>query len=183
MITIRAARPADAAAIAGIHADAWRVPAAGQPPSETIAEYGYDSRLTYWKKLLVHSPQGVFLAEDDALGPMGFVSCGAAHDPIRTEAGNFRGEVHALFVRPVCQGMGLGQKLFETAIGNLRKAGYSAVMLWAPAENSVCKFYERMAGQPIGDRMVTAGGQDLREVAYGWGGRLTNQAPALPKNP
>lgn len=182
MITLRAARPADAAAIAGIHVDAWRAPHADISPSEATAANGYDSRLSYWKKLLVHSPQGVFLAGDDALGPMGFVSCGAAHDPIRTEAGNFRGEVYALFVRPVCQGMGLGQKLLEAAIGNLRKAGYSAVMLWVPADNTVCKFYERMAGQPIGDRMTTVGGKDVRELAYGWGGRLSNPTPALPKN-
>lgn len=177
MIQLRAARPADAAAIASIHSETWQETYAGLLPPEVMAAQNYDVRLAHWKKTLVHSPQGIFIAEDDKLGPMGFVSSGASRDPIRIETGNFRGEVYALYVRPVCQGMGLGQQLLESAIANLGRAGYSAVMLWVLAGNSACKFYERMGGQPIGERMETFSGKELREIAYGWGGKL----PRPPK--
>lgn len=177
MIQLRAARPTDAAAIAAIHADTWQETYARLLPPAALKAMDYDSRLAFWKKTLVHSPQGVFIAEDDALGPMGFVSSGQSRDPIRIETGNFRGEIYALYVRPVCQGMGLGQQLLESAIVNLGRAGYSAVMLWVLADNSACKFYERMGGQPISERMEDFAGQSLREIAYGWGGKL----PKPPK--
>lgn len=179
MIQLRAARPADAAAIATIHADTWQVTYAGILPPEMIAAQGYDVRLAFWKKTLVHSPQGVFIAEDDKLGPMGFASSGLAAVPVRLETGNFRGEIYAHYVRPVCQGMGLGAQLLESTLANLSRAGYSAVMLWVLADNSACKFYERMGGQPISERTSDFSGSQLREVAYGWGGKLP--APKRPE--
>ena len=144
----------------------------GLLPPEVLAAQSYDVRLAHWKKTLVHTPQGIFMAEDDKLGPMAFASSGPSRDPIRIETGNFRGEVYSLYVRPVCQGLGLGQQLMESCIANLGRAGYSAVMLWVLAGNPACKFYERMGGQPIGDRLETFGGKELREIAYGWGGKL-----------
>lgn len=177
MIQLRAARLADAAAIAGIHADTWKATYVSLLPPESIAANDYDASLKFWKKTLVQAPQGVFLAEDDTLGPMGFVSCGAARDAIRIDMGNFRGEVYALYVRPVCQGMGLGLKLLESGIANLSRAGYSAVMLWVLAENPATGFYERAGGQPIGERALTMAGKEIREVAYGWGGRLPTPKP------
>lgn len=173
MIQFRAARPADAAAIAGMHADA------DLPSPEFVKAGEYDSYLAWWKKLLIHAPQGVFLAEDDALGHMGFVHCGASRQPVQSEAGNFRGEIFALVVRPVCQGMGLGQQLLEAAIGNLRKAGYSAVMACIQAENANRKFLERMGGQSIDERMMRLDEKEIAEIIYGWGGKL----PAPPKRP
>ncbi len=179
MIQLRAARPSDAAAIASIHSDTWRETYAAILPPEILAAQSYDTRLAFWKKTLVHSPQGVFLAEDDRLGPMGFASGGPARDPIRIETGNFRGEVYALYVRPVCQGMGLGAQLLESALANLSRAGYSAVMLWVLADNPACKFYERMGGQPISERTTDYSGKVVREIAYGWGGKLP--APKRPE--
>lgn len=177
MIQLRAARPADASIIAGIHADSSMLAYASLLPPEVMAEKGYDKRLQFWKKTLVQAPQGVFLAEDDALGPMGFVSCGAAREPLRIDMGNFRGEVYALYVRPVCQGMGLGLQLLESAIANLSRAGYSAVMLWVLAENPATGFYQRAGGHPIAERSTDYGGKMIREVAYGWGGRLPSPKP------
>ena len=101
-----------------------------------------------------------------------------APEAIRIEAGSFRGEIYALYVRPVCQGMGLGKELFEAALVNLGRAGFSAVMLRILADNPTAKFFERMGGQPIGERMVELGGKTLREIAYGWGGKLPKPAKA-----
>jgi len=172
MIQLRAARPTDAAAIATIHADTWAETYAGILPPDAISANNYDACLKFWKTELVHAPQGVFIAEDDKLGPMGFVSVGPAKDPLRIEAGNFRGEILRLYVRPVCQGMGLGAQLLESALANLSRAGYSAVMLWVFADNPACKFHERMGGQPVGERSTEYSGKIMREVAYGWGGKL-----------
>lgn len=183
MIQLRAARPADAAAIAAIHADTWQESYSAILPPEAIAAHNYDACLKFWKMELVHSPQGVFMAEDDKLGPMGFVSGGLAKEPIRIENGNFRGEIFKLYVRPVCQGMGLGQQLLESAIANLSRAGYSAVMLWVFADIPACQFYERMGGQPIAERSADYCGKMMREVAYGWGGKLPAPKPPERKVP
>ncbi len=179
MIQLRAARPADAATIAQIHADTWAESFAGFLPPEAITASNSDACLKFWKPELVHSPQGVFIAEDDKLGPMGFVNVGPATDPLRLDTGNFRGEILKLYVRPVCQGMGLGAQLLESALANLSRAGYSAVMLWVFADSHACKFFERMGGQPIGERITDYSGREIREIAYGWGGKLP--APKPPK--
>lgn len=179
MIQFRAARPTDAAAIAAIHADTWAETYVGVLPPGAITANNYDACLKFWKTELVHAPQGVFIAEDDKLGPMGFVSVGPAQNLLRIETGNFRGEILRLYVRPVCQGMGLGAQLLESALANLSRAGYSAVMLWVFADTPACKFYERMGGQPIGERNTDYSGKTMREVAYGWGGKLPK--PARPE--
>ena len=170
MIQLRAARPADASAIARIDADTWATAYHGILPPVSRLAHGYDARLKFWKLHLIRAPQGVFLAEDVGIGPMGFVSCGPAREPIRTADGNFRGEIYALYVRPVCQGMGLGRQLLDAAIGNLLKAGYSAAMLWVLTENPATGFYHHIGGRVIGERNISLGGKQIAETAYGWGG-------------
>jgi len=170
MIQLRAARPNDASAIARIDADTWQTAYLGILPPVMRDTHSYDIRLQFWKQHLVREPQGIFLAEQDTIGPMGFVSCGPARNTIRSDAGNFRGEIYYLYVRPVCQGMGLGKQLIEAAISNLQKAGYSAVMVWVLSENSATGFYAAMGGRVIADRTVLLGGVDIAETAYGWGG-------------
>lgn len=174
MIEIRAARPEDAAAIAHIHTDSWEIAYRGLLSAENDPSRSYDERLKYWKQRLVHSPQGIFLAEDDALGPMGFVACGTADDPVRTEQALFRGEIQALFVRPICQGMGVGRRLFNAAIANLIAAGFSRVLIWIHEDGPGIGFLERLEGQPIAERLATElpgeSARQYRETAYGWGG-------------
>jgi hypothetical protein len=36
------------------------------------------------------------------------------------------------------------------------------------ADNSACRFYQRMGGQLIGEKMEEIGGKSLKELAYGW---------------
>ena len=171
MITLRAARPDDAAAIARIHTDTWETTYQGVLPSAYLEAVSHDERLKMWKQTLVHAPQGIFLAEHEELGPMGFVSCGSARDPIEVDSKKFRGEIHALYVRPVCQGMGLGKQLFDTAVGNLVKAGYSAIFVWLFGNSPAIGFFERVGGRPIAQRAEEFEGKELQQVAYGWDGK------------
>lgn len=174
MIEIRAARPEDAAAIARIHTDSWDIAYRGLLSADADLSRSYDGRLQYWKQRLVHSPQGIFLADDDALGPMGFVACGTAADPVRTEQALFRGEIQSLYVRPICQGMGVGRRLFNAAIANLVAAGFSRVLIWIHEDGPGIGFLEHLDGQPIAERLAGdgqgEGARQYRETAYGWGG-------------
>lgn len=171
MIEVRAARPTDASTIARIHTDTWESTYTGVVPQAYLESITHDERLTDWKQMLIRAPQGIFVAEHSEMGGMGFVSCSGANEPIRGDFGNFRGEINYLYVRPECQGMGLGKQLFDTAIANLVKAGYSAVLFWVLGDASICGFLERTGGRLIAERPTIIAGTEMREIAYGWDGK------------
>jgi GNAT superfamily N-acetyltransferase len=161
---IRAAVPADAAAIAAIHVQSWRETYTGIMPEDVIIRHSVESRLPMWQHILAHESAFVFVAEDESGAVVGFVSGGAA----RELTDQFEGEIYALYLLRSHQGRGIGRALMQAVAARLHEAGYRSMMLWVLASNETRRFYAHMGGVLIGEKHEAVGESTLHEVAFGW---------------
>jgi hypothetical protein len=58
---IRAAQPTDAAAIAKVHVDSWRITYKGIVPDDFLVALSYEQRTHMWRSLLSPSPSTSFV--------------------------------------------------------------------------------------------------------------------------
>ena len=100
------------------------------------AEEGYENILKYLNWLYKQDKEGFFVAKlNDEI--IGFICA----DKNWTKD---RGEIHEFVVSPKYQGLGIGKKLFETALNYLRKSGKKCVGLWVGEKNEKAKsFYKK----------------------------------------
>lgn len=162
---VRNATPEDAPAIAHVHVNSWRTTYAGIVPDAFLAGLSYEQRESYWQDIIDHhlSKQGLFVAQQ-AEDVVGFVICGAEreHHPVYT------GEIYAIYLLKQAQGQGLGSALARAAARWLQANGHNAMLVWVLEQNPACRFYEALGGQTVSRKMLTIGGAELAEIAYGW---------------
>ena len=81
----------------------------------------------------------------------------------------FQGEIFELYLHPVYQGLGPGEKLFERTRQRLFDLRLKGLMVWALADNdSACSFYLSLGGKPIAEGAERFGDVSLRKVAFAW---------------
>jgi GNAT superfamily N-acetyltransferase len=136
---LRRATAGDAAAIAAIHVETWRVAYAHAFPREYLEGLSVDERLGLWTRTLSGSVFDVFVAE---LGGRvtGFVSSGPAEDETAP------GELFALYVEPPAWGKGAGRALLERAEAALRDTGFDTAVLWVLEDNPRARRLYELAG-------------------------------------
>jgi ribosomal protein S18 acetylase RimI-like enzyme len=79
------------------------------------------------------------------------------------------GEIYELYVRPECQGCGLGRRLFSAARRELRAHGYARLTVWALADNTIaCRFYRAMGGAEFGRTQDRFCGVPLAKIGFSW---------------
>ena len=78
------------------------------------------------------------------------------------------GEVYSIYLLPRYTGMGLGKRLMDSALLELKKQGYSKVLLFALEKNLAArKFYENYGFTASGDMMKKKFGHKMvTEVMY-----------------
>jgi len=172
MIRIRRARRDDSAAIGRVHVETWQATYAGLLPDRLLAAMSDVRQSAWWSRLLADpgEARGVFVADDEEMGVVGFGSCGLVRDPPEGLSGRERrvGEGYTLYVEPDFQNQGLGRRLLDALFRQLNADGCDAVVLWMLADNPTRFFYEGMGGERVGQRVDTLAGVDVEEVAYGW---------------
>ena len=167
---IRRAALADAAALAQVHDATWRETYVGLISEEMLDALTADARTEAWERVL--SGRGGYLATTYVADRSGvlvaFGSCGAQRDEAFHEAG-YGGEIAAVYVLKTDQRQGLGTRLMQTMMSDLRERGLTAFTLWMPRENIPARsLYESLGGRLIARRTVTREQGVLAEVAYGW---------------
>ena len=80
---------------------------------------------------------------------VGFVGYGESDDPDYKGIG----EIQALYILNEAHGLGLGRKLVEEAIKELKKKGYSSMIIACFKGNPSCEFYEHIGGKHVKDRV------------------------------
>ena len=82
MIRIRRASRSDAAAIARVHVETWQSAYAGLLPDSMLAGMSDVRQAAWWTRLLADpgEARGVFVADDQDMGVVGFGSCGLVRD-------------------------------------------------------------------------------------------------------
>lgn len=103
----------------------------------------------------------VAVENDKLIGTLGFCSS-------RWENYSTYGEIVSIYLIPEYIGKGIGQKLFDAGILELKKQGYTDILLWVLEDNiRARRFYEKNGFTPNNEKLVdNIGGKDLTEIMY-----------------
>lgn len=160
---IRAATPADAAAVAHIHVESWKVAYRGIMPDDVIARTNVAYRTRFWAERIARREWPVFVMEEgDAL--VAFCQMVPSSDP--GDDPTTVGHITSIHVLPQLRGQGHGRALLDHAFAGFRRRGYAEVTLWVLERNaSARRFYEKLGFQEDGGRK-TYPATDVPEVRY-----------------
>jgi ribosomal protein S18 acetylase RimI-like enzyme len=166
-ISLRPARPGDAAAIAKVHVETWRAAYAGLVPDEYLVSMTESKQALMWNNTIrrAAAPEAVLAAESTDLPGgriVGFGSCGGA----RGQSGS--GEIFTLYVAPDWQGQGIGRLLLEALFSRLHGSDLNQAVIWVLSGNPARFFYEALGGRRIAERKERFAGVDLAEAGYAW---------------
>ena len=82
---------------------------------------------------------------------VGFIRYGKSEDKDFTNCG----EIYAFYIINKYHGLGLGRKLFEIAVNELKKMGFDKMIIACLKGNPTRNFYEHMGGKYIKDGTFT----------------------------
>ncbi len=172
MTKIRRARRSDAPAIGRVYVETWQSAYPGLLPDAMLARMSDVRQSAWWARALgdPRESRGIFVAEDEDMGVVGFGSCGPVREiPEGLDGTETRvGEVYTLYVEADFQNQGLGRRLLDAMLRQLQADGCDTVILWMLANNPARFFYEGLGGAPVGRRAERMGAANVEEVAYAW---------------
>ncbi len=165
-VRIRLAKHHDAAAIARAHVDSWQSTYAQILPHEFLASLSYDERKELWIRALSdrESQEFTFVAEHPREGIVGFATGG----PERCGMSDYPSELMAIYILKTAQRGGVGRRLVAAVARHLDASGHQSMMVWVLADNLSRRFYEKLGGEPIAEKLIELAGIQLIERAYGW---------------
>jgi ribosomal protein S18 acetylase RimI-like enzyme len=164
-LTIRVARPKDAAEVARIYIESWHDTYPAVLSSALLCAMTPKGQTARWHAAIrAQKRETVLVAEDPKAGLVGMASMGASRD----RALGDDGEVYTLYVDPAYFGRGAGRALLKGAFAILRARGCSSCVIWAHAKNNARFFYETMGGRTTAERTARMMGDLVPEVAFGW---------------
>ena len=176
-LSVRIARPEDAADLARIYIDSWQDTYAGMISHALLGAMSHKHHTARWLAA-IKGPTTVLVAEDTRTGLVGLSSLGSARD----RSLGFEGEIYTLYVDPAFLGLGTGRALLEGAFDNLKARKLRSCLVWAHARNNACFFYEAMGGKRVATRTTRLMGELTPEVAFGWRHLVTRkQKRTLPQ--
>jgi ribosomal protein S18 acetylase RimI-like enzyme len=140
-VAIRQATVDDAADIATVHVETWRVSYRGLVPQSLLDGLSVEARTTVWRTILTEDEGSVLVAVDQPSRHhiVGFISVGASRD---TDSNRALSEVYAIYLHPDYWGRGAGRQLLDRGLAEVPTA--TAVTLWVLESNDRSRrFYER----------------------------------------
>jgi ribosomal protein S18 acetylase RimI-like enzyme len=147
-LSIRRATPDDAAALARVHIDSWRVAYRGLVPDSRLDGLDYGRRAARFRDELEEGPAETYVVEQSGC-ILGFLTLDGCRDPdVDAQA---TGEIWGIYLAPQYWRRGAGTLLCRHAEQILASRGYGEIKLWVLAGNSAARrFYEAMGFQPDG---------------------------------
>lgn len=162
---IRAAGPGDAAGLAKVHIAAWKETYTGIMPDSVLDGQTHEKSLQGWTKRLAPGSGQKNFAVLDGMEIIGFSGGGKAREKI----GDFDGEMYAIYLLKKYHHRGLGRLLTKYFAKWLIENNYRGMYLWVLENNPTRQYYESIGGVLLpGRKILTFGGKELAEVAYGW---------------
>jgi ribosomal protein S18 acetylase RimI-like enzyme len=177
-LTVRTARPEDAADLARIYIESWQDTYAGVISHSLLCAMSLRAHTARWQATLRSMEKNsgaVLVAEDAHFGIIGLCSLGKARDG----GCGYDGEVYTLYVDPAFLGRGVGRALLAGAFEAFKDRKLRSCLIWAHAHNNACFFYEAMGGLRVATRTTRLLGELTPEIGFGWK-RLVTRKPARP---
>lgn len=160
---IRAAIPADAAAIAHVHVESWKVAYRGIMPDDVIARTDLPFRTRLWTERIATREWPVFVIDE---GGQIVAFCHMVPSPDSGDDPKAVGHITSIHVLPHLRGRGHGRALLDHAFAEFRRRGFSEVTLWVLEGNvGARRFYEGMGFRKDGGRKAYPG-TEVPEVRY-----------------
>lgn len=140
-LRIREAEPEDAEAIAGVHVRSWQAAYRGQLTDDYLDGLSVEERLEQHRGALqTPGAHRTWVAEEEG-HVVGFAVTGPSQD---ADADERTGELYAIYLEPDRFGSGIGKRLSDHAIDDLRERGFRTATLWVLETNrGARRFYER----------------------------------------
>lgn len=161
---IRPATGTDSAGIAFVQVTNYRLSYAGLFAKQYLDHFTVEKQTQDWRELFQTQPSEiVFVAEAD-----GKIVGYALSRALAREMPNYESELVAFHVLPEYQKRGIGTKLFSATANALKQKGCQSLMLWTLKRNPVRRYYEKLAGELLGDKEYDLDDERVTEVAYGW---------------
>ena len=176
MITVRRARPTDAAAIGAVHVAAWRSAYPGILPDGFLSRLSIPRQAAHYDRA-IRAGVGVHVAIASGVdlgragGParvVGFVSGGPARGEQGAPGSLGDGEIETLYVLDDWRERGLGRRLMHAAAAHLAGAGCRSVFLWVLRDNPSRWFYSRLGGRTAAEATIEVAGTPVVQTAYVW---------------
>ena len=165
-IVITVASPADAAAIAALHAESWRSAYRGLVPAEDLGDGLDEERLRFWRDRLASAnpERRLVLAARAGADIVGLACVLADADPAH---GPLLDNLH---VKPGWRGRGLGAELLQKARAWSHAIAPGQPMhLWVLAGNAAARrFYRNQGGVEDGRRVEHRGGMEIVSLRCTW---------------
>ncbi len=163
VVHIRPPRLKDAPTLAAAYEEAWRSAYQGIIPHLSLERMIARRGLGWWEGAL--HKRTPLLVLDFGGEPAGYVTYGRS----RLGRTQFQGEIFELYMHPIYQGLGFGEKLFDGARSRLAELKLKGLLVWALVDNdAACGFYLRLGGKPIAEGAESFGDISLRKVAFAW---------------
>jgi GNAT superfamily N-acetyltransferase len=164
-IILRPAGIDDAEGIARVRVESWRTTYRGILPDVFLDSMSVDRYRHTWADILAYDKSMfTFVAVNKAGNIVGFAGGG----PERDGNPKYQAELYVIYLLQEYQGMGIGQALAQTVARKLLEEGYKSLIVWVLAQNQARGFYEKLGGVYVGEKPITLGGTNYREVSYGW---------------
>ena len=149
----------DLKAISGIYEKSWKHTYKGMLPGgylRRIPEGNWAERINHFgsrSMVAVSGEEYIATVSFGATRVAGYEECG---------------EVFSLYVLPQYTGKGIGRRLMDRAVSELKALGYTKVVLFALDKNTTARrFYEKYGFSASGDMMKTKiGHKTVTEVMY-----------------
>lgn len=161
---IRPAQVEDAAALARLHVDAWRVAYRGLVPDAHLRRRTFAWRKERFEKSLAAGAEETYVIQVDGQ-VQGFLTLAACRDP--DLEGTQTGEIWGLYVAPDHWRRGLGTRLLQEGMRLLYARGHRQAILWVLEGNQQGRgFYEAMGFRPDGAAKTLDLGRPLKAIRY-----------------
>jgi ribosomal protein S18 acetylase RimI-like enzyme len=168
LISVRRARPFDAAGIGAVHVSSWRSAYAGVLPDDYLANLSVARQAAYYDRA-IRIGLGVHVAvQADPELPagsrvIGFSTARRIRGGVVAE-----GEVETLYVLDDWREYGLGRQLLRASGQHLAAMGCKSAFAWVLRDNPSIFFYEHLGGKRVATSTTRVGGSELAQTAYAW---------------
>lgn len=142
MLQIRKAYPTDAYTIINVLDMVWKSTYYDVLPNGILHHMlqNVDGRIQHLKDQIEENNRIFVALEDEKM--IGFVFYAKTHSTVYVSSA----EIRELYVLPDYQRQGIGTKLFQMAVSELRKLGYRSVVVNCPSQGTSVEFFAKLGG-------------------------------------